>query len=198
MDFPEIVTDKKNALTEQLSAQYALNNLTMDEYERLIEYAQKIETPRELAILERIIVGAETYRAASQEEEYARYDSPGKKDYTIMSSRESTGSALNVRDTQIVCIMGTHTITLTEADLLRGISSLNLKTIMGEIVIYVPSRVRIVNKIIPIMGEVKIGKNLRDNPSGLQLVLLGTAIMGSVTVKSRGDSFLDAIKSALE
>ncbi|MDR1247798.1 MAG: hypothetical protein LBK63_00705 [Treponema sp.] len=46
--------DKKEKITEALSKQYALNKIFLEEYERLIEYAHKIETEKiHLRLLEK-------------------------------------------------------------------------------------------------------------------------------------------------
>ena len=193
----ETLNLRKDELIERLSSQYALNILTVEEYERLIEYAHKIETPREFSILEMIIERSEAPGLAGQEEDLDRLESQTQSEYTILSTRKSDGSILKSANRQIVCIMGNHHITIEESDLVKARTELNLRVVMGEITIRVPANVAVSSKITPIMGEVKV----RANPSAAtgvkKLVLTGTVIMGNVTVKSKGDGILKKISDAL-
>jgi hypothetical protein len=54
-DITKTIEDRKEKITEELSRQYSLNKISMEEYERLIEYSHKIETEKELMILEKIV-----------------------------------------------------------------------------------------------------------------------------------------------
>jgi Glu-tRNA(Gln) amidotransferase subunit E-like FAD-binding protein len=42
-DITKTMKDKKEKITEELSRQYSLNKISLEEYERVIEYAHKTE-----------------------------------------------------------------------------------------------------------------------------------------------------------
>ena len=47
--------EEKEKLIQKLSEQYTLNIINMEEYERILEYINKIETKKEISIIEKII-----------------------------------------------------------------------------------------------------------------------------------------------
>ena len=51
----EIVEERKEKAIENLSDSFAKNRLPLEEYERLVEYINKIESERELIVVEKIV-----------------------------------------------------------------------------------------------------------------------------------------------
>jgi len=47
--------EEKDKLTQVLSEQYSQNIINMEEYERILEYINKIETGKEISIIQKII-----------------------------------------------------------------------------------------------------------------------------------------------
>jgi hypothetical protein len=51
----EIIEERKEKAIENLSDSFAKNKLPLEEYERLVEYIQKIESERELIVVEKMV-----------------------------------------------------------------------------------------------------------------------------------------------
>jgi len=51
-----VFEERKNKIVKKMPTEYALNHMSLEEYERLIKYSSDIETERELQILEKIII----------------------------------------------------------------------------------------------------------------------------------------------
>jgi len=150
----EIIEDKKNKLVERLSSEYSQNNISLEEYERLIEYCHKIETDKELNILEKII---EENNAIPKNNGQINSCNNNARDYcTILSSRKITGLLMSGN---IVNILGETKIYLNEEDLVEYETALNILVILGEIKIYVPENVDVICNAFPILGDMSIREN---------------------------------------
>ena len=55
LSLSEIIEERKGKTIENLSASYAKNRLPLEEYERLVEYINKIESERELVVVEKFV-----------------------------------------------------------------------------------------------------------------------------------------------
>ena len=67
----EIVDERKGKAIENLSVSFAKNRLPLEEYERLVEYINKIESERELIVIEKIVT---EYSSGDPEAKSSRYD----------------------------------------------------------------------------------------------------------------------------
>ncbi|MDR1909135.1 MAG: cell wall-active antibiotics response protein [Spirochaetaceae bacterium] len=183
---PEVLEERKSGLVETLSEQYARDFFSLEEYERLVEYAQKIETPRELALLGRIL----RENALGEMREAETGFQPGSTDrhYAILASRKIEGLPSGERNRDFVSILGDCQIFINEDDLVQEETLINAYALLGEVVIHVPENVTVINRAVPILGDVGVGKRKKrgaDSPWNRKLVITGTAILGNVTVKYR-------------
>jgi len=180
--------ERKDKLTEKLSTQYSLNKISMDEYERLVKYSQNIETDKELAILEKIIDGYESPPAGNYDnEKYEPRRSSGthaenfpQNHFSVLSSRNTSGP---LTTGNFVNILSNHKVVINEEDLINEETFLNFMSVLGEIVIYVPENVNVISKVIPILADVSIDKNLKCRDGKKDLVITGSVILGEIKIK---------------
>ena len=198
----EIIEERKGIAIEKLSDSYAKNRLPLEEYERLVEYINKIESERELVVVEKIVREyareyAAEYDGDDAPKEPARDDDDNEPDnyphhgsynysnsnLALLSSRTIAGPVKS--GTQFLSFLGSQHIKLRKADLEKRKTVLNIVSILGETVIHVESGIRVSNKVIPILGgawtDGKVTKQARDGEA--LLVVSGTALLGNVTVK---------------
>lgn len=187
---PEILEERKAGLIAALSDQFAQDQFSLEEYERLVEYAQKVETAREIAVLGRIL------------QEHAAGAAPGEaygnrrgevhfgflnQHFTILSSRRIDGLSAGNRD--FTTILGDCQIFVAEADLVEEETVINANVLLGDTIIHVPENVRVTSSVFPLLGNVGIGRKKRnappDSPRSKRIVITGTAILGNITVKYR-------------
>ena len=199
----EIVEERKEKAIETLSASYARNRMPLEEYERLVEYINKIESERELVVVERIVAeykgddepdapgersGADLSGPEPDEIDdyepanYPHYQS-SLSNLAILSSRVISGPLKS--GSQFVSILGSQHIKIRKADLKKRQTIMDLVSILGETTILVEPGIRVVNKVIPILGgswtDQKVDMQVRSGDP--ELVISGAALLGSVTVK---------------
>jgi len=180
----ELIEDKKTKIIERLSSDYAQNNISLEEYERLIEYCHKIETDKELTILENILEKTieENNPIPKSSEQIKSYNNSASSYSTILSTRKITGLAANVK---MVNILGETKIYINEEDLIKNETALNVLVVLGEIKIYVPEDVDVICNAIPILGEITIKENPKNTGRNKKLIITGNVILGEIKVKTK-------------
>jgi hypothetical protein len=186
----EIVEERKEKAIENLSDSFARNKLPLEEYERLVEYIQKIESERELIVVEKMVAeygGSEKPKNNVYEDDddeidnYPRHANQGSS-LTVLSSRTITGPVES--GMQFVSILGSEHIKIRRADLSRRKTVLNVVSILGESVIAVESGIRVSNRAVPVLGgawtDQKVNKNAGNGEK--ELVISGAALLGNITV----------------
>jgi len=176
----EIIEDKKSKIIDRLSSEYSHNNISLEEYERLIEYCHKIETDKELVILEKIIEGNNSVPKNS--EQIKSYDNDAGNYSTILSSRKITGSLMSGN---FVNILGETKIYLNEEDLIENETVLNVFVVLGEIKIFVPENVDVICNVFPILGDASVRENSRNIGNNKKLRVTGNVILGEIKIKTK-------------
>jgi hypothetical protein len=183
-DILKTMEDKKGEIAEELSRQYSLNKISLEEYERLIEYAHKIETEKESIILAKIINennAINAHKSAGKEEiNNVRI----RNEYTILSSRKTSGSILNGINGKLISILGDNHITINDGDLINDETFIDVIVVLGEIVIHIPKNITVINKAVPIMGGI-FGNKKNKNNQAKKLIITGKIILGNITIKQK-------------
>jgi hypothetical protein len=176
--------EEKSKLTEKLSQQYSHNKISLEEYERLIEYIHKTETGKELAIIGKIIEENDLMNII--EINTMRNDRRIKNHYTILSSQKTSGSIINETN-KFISILGDNHITINDNDLMENETVIYINSILGETVIHVPENITVINKTIPILGGVWIDGKINNGKwdGKKKLIIYGNAILGNITVKMK-------------
>ncbi|MDR0553689.1 MAG: hypothetical protein LBG76_02670 [Treponema sp.] len=191
----EIVEERKAQAIENLSARFSENRLPLEEYERLVEYINKIESERELFVVEKIVAeyggavggavgGAEDVRDFYGDDERADYGiQSSMRGFTILSARTMTGPVPH--GSQFINILGSGNIKIRREDLRRRRTGLQVFCILGESVIQVERGIQVTNTAIPVLGAVwtdrGVGKTARN--SGPELFIGGAALLGNISVR---------------
>jgi hypothetical protein len=171
------IDGKKKRLTEKLSSQYSLNRISPNEYEKLMDYINKIETDSEIKIFEKILYVYENELVELE-------NKPVKNYYNILSHRKIPGSIINEINGKIITILGENHIIINEGDLIKEENVINVKVILGETVIHIPENVIIINEAISkIGGEIIIKDKYIKKRKDKFLIIRGEAILGYLTIK---------------
>jgi len=191
----EIVEERKEKAIENLSDSFAKNKLPLEEYERLVEYIQKIESERELIVVEKMVAeygGSEAPKSAyggndlpdddDEDDNYQRPEHQGSS-LTVLSSRTISGPVES--GMQFVSILGSEHIKIRKADLSRRKTVLNVVSILGESVISVESGIRVSNRAVPVLGGSWTDRKVERNAVAgePELVISGAALLGNITIK---------------
>jgi hypothetical protein len=186
----EIIEDRKEKAIENLSTSFAKDRLPLEEYERLVEYIHKIESERELVVVEKIVAeygGNETQSRQDDNDEPDYYSghfqsSTNNSNLTILSSRTLSGPLKS--GASFVSILGSCHVKVRKSDLSKKQTFLDVVTILGDCVISVESGIRVSNRTVPILGGAWTDQNV-DKEAGREpeLVISGAALLGNVTIK---------------
>jgi hypothetical protein len=187
----EIVEERKEKAIENLSDSFAKNKLPLEEYERLVEYIQKIESERELIVVEKMVAeygGSDLPKEKVYEEDDDEVDNYPEQtrqggSFTILSSRTISGPVES--GMQFVSILGSEHIKIRKAELNRRKTVLNVVSILGESIITVESGIRVINKAIPVLGSAWTDRKVERSAEtgGPELIISGAALLGNITVK---------------
>jgi hypothetical protein len=175
------VEDEKIKLTQKLSEQYAQDIINIGEYERILEYINKLETLKELNIIENIIQENDNGEPPAVENNVI--PKANEKYLSIFSWRTTTLKSINGNGGKYISVFGTNRIIIDE--LPKGRTIINVNTIFGLTEIIVPQGVKIVNKAAPIFSGVFILNNThKENKEAPELYITGKAVFGNITIKT--------------
>jgi hypothetical protein len=189
-----IIEERKEKAIENLSTSYAKDRLPLEEYERLVEYINKIESERELVVVEKIGAeygGMETPEKPvydDAEDEPAYYSSNFQSsitnsNLTILSSRTLSGPVIS--GSQFVSILGSCHVKVRKSDLSKKQTALDIVTILGDCVISVETGIKESNRAVPLLGgswtDQKVDKEAENGEP--ELIISGAALLGNITVK---------------
>jgi hypothetical protein len=178
------VDEEKDNLTKKLSEQYSQNIINMEEYERILEYINKIETGKEISIIYKIIqennVNNSTLTITKNSE--IIIPKTNEKHLSMFSWRTSNVKPLNGNGGKYTSVFGTNQIIVD--NLPKGRTVINVNSIFGLTEIIVSDNIKIVNKTVPIFSGIfspnEINKEDEELP---ELYIVGKAIFGNITIK---------------
>ena len=189
----EIIEERKEKAVETLSDSFAKNQLPLEEYERLVEYINKIESERELVVVEKIVAEHAGEKSTGQEPEdddddeddddrHSKHHSISANNLTILSTRSFSGPVRS--GSQFLSILGAKEVRIRKADLKKQRTRLHMLTILGDSTIYVEPGIRVTNKVLPILGNAGISQKVSKMADAApELVISGVAILGNIEVK---------------
>jgi predicted membrane protein len=182
--------ERKNKLVDRLSTQYSHNNISMEEYERIIKYSQNIETEKELLILEKLIEGHETTEVKKEEKIFPDSQPGSRSNYQIDSSPQNHFNLLSSRKTtgpltggNIMNVLGEHKIIITEDDLINDNTTINVMSLLGSVVFQVSENINVDIRVIPVLGDISAPDKIRNKYSRKSLVITGNVVLGDLKVK---------------
>lgn len=182
--------DRKQRSIDALSIQFSHNAMPMEEYERLVEYIHKAESDRELVIIERIVAESALYAGeplqAASPANTGITDS-SRPDLSFFASREISGESLVGKQRSFLSVFGTTTITIGEGQLPPGKTIIKAVSVFGNIVISVPQGIAVTMDVAAILGNATVQRGVETTtlPGGPELVIIGGAYLGNITVEVR-------------
>ncbi|MDR2150903.1 MAG: cell wall-active antibiotics response protein [Spirochaetaceae bacterium] len=188
------IAQRKTVALESLSSQFSHDKITMEEYERLVDYITRAQTERELRIIEKMIADTALLSAGAAEPSYQNGQSPlpfsGRRGddrladiITVLSSRLTNGLLLQ-RQQNFITLMADHRITVNAGDLPPGRTVIHTLTILGSTTIFVEPGITVRVAASPLLGSVDAARGLstRSAPGKPELLITGLALCGSIMV----------------
>jgi hypothetical protein len=174
--------EEKTALTEKLSDQYSQNIISLDEYERLLEYINRMETAKEADILEKII------RENSVKENNIKTNreliSRSNKHTAVFSWRTSGLTVHNGDGGKFTSVFGANRIIVDK--LPPGKTALTVESVFGLTEIVVPPNIKIVTDIETAFAGVFASDEMNREDEDLpELHITGRAVFANITIIRR-------------
>ncbi|MHC6202295.1 hypothetical protein ACYULU_03775 [Breznakiellaceae bacterium SP9] len=163
------VTEEKERLTQKLAEQYSQNSINMEEYERVLEYINKIETKKEINSIEKII----------QENS----DENNENHLSVFSWRTINIKPINGNGGKFISVFGANRIVVD--NLPKGRTVIEVKSIGGLTEIIVPKDIKIINKAVPIFSGIFVPNEInKENDELPELYIVGKAVFGNITIRT--------------
>jgi hypothetical protein len=179
------INEEKDNLTKKLSEQYSQNIITMEEYERMLEYINKIETKNEVNIIERIIQESnnENNGLMTAKDDEIILPKTREKHLSVFSWETTNLKPINGNGGKFTSLFGATRIIVD--NLPRGRTILNVNSIFGLTEIVISQEIKIINKTLPIFSGIftptEINKEGNELP---ELYIIGKAVFGNITIKT--------------
>jgi hypothetical protein len=174
--------ERRNQAVEALSARFAQNALSLEEYERLAAYINRTESERELGLIEKIVNDAAWYADPLVPGSLPPSAPGAKRELALLSCREVSGAMLLDRRRSFAAVLGSMTITIREGDLPPGRSILRVHAVLGTVVINVPHSLAVSMEAGACLGNAVSNSRGRRLPNAPELVIVGGAYLGNITV----------------
>jgi len=170
-------SEEKERLIGKLSEQYSKNILNIEEYERIIEYVNKIETTAEASIIEKII--DENNLKNSGELTVPRDND--EKHLAVFSWRSTNLKSYNGSGGKYLSLFGTNRIIID--DLPKGKTVINVDSIFGFTEIVISKDVKIINKTTPVFSGVFMPDEANEGEGEMpELHITGKVVFGNITI----------------
>jgi hypothetical protein len=175
------IDDKKENLTQRLSEQYSQNIINIDEYERLLEYINKVETAKEINVIEKIIEenNFENNKSMENKNNETVLLKENDNHLSIFSSQTSKVKSINGNGGKYISVFGTDKIIVD--NLPEGRTIIDVSSIFALIEIIVPQDIKVTNKTVPIFSGIFTSNEInRDDEQGRpELYIKGRAVFGN-------------------
>ena len=200
---PLDLDDRKEAAVRRLGAHFAVDHMTVDEFERSVDRVYSAVTVRDVeSVFEGLPALPSTampdrVRSASLVRRARPEDVPERGlQVAIMSGAEKKGAWIPARSFTTVALMGGAGLDLREAQFGPGITEIRIIAVMGGVEVIVPPGLAVETHGIGIMGGFEAFDQISSDPdpAAPRLIIKGVAIMGGVevTVRLPGESARDA------
>jgi hypothetical protein len=169
--------EEKEKLSRELSEQYAQNIIGMEEYERILEYINKIETNKEISIIRKII-----QESSIKNNELMIHKTTGnEKHLSMFSWRTSNVKSINKNGGKYISLFGANRIIV--GSLPKGRTIIHVNSIFGLTEIVVSKNIKIINKAVPIFSGIFTNNEINlDDEELPELYIVGKAIFGNITI----------------
>ena len=170
-------SEEKERLTVKLSEQYSKNIIDIEEYERIIEYVNKIETTAEVNIIEKVIDENNLKNSG----ELAILRNNNEKHLAIFSWRSTNLKSHNGSGGKYLSLFGTNRIIID--DLPKGKTVINVDSIFGLTEIVLSKNVKIINETMPVFSGIFIPDETNEgNGEAPELHITGKVVFGNITI----------------
>jgi hypothetical protein len=169
---------EKEKLINILSEQYAQDLITIDEYERLLEFVNKTETNKEIEYIKKIIDTNETYVLKATNQSVEKENSNN----IILMILKKIFRKNNIRKIKI--FSGNYELKLHDIDFVENLLTIKLTIFSGDVIIYIFNNTAVENDIKCFSGKINMSNqnNIRNEEIKNKLILKGNIFDGNLYI----------------
>jgi len=172
------LNEEKDKLFDKLSEQYSKNIINIEEYERIVEYVNKIETNSEVNIIEKII---DENNIRNKDELIIPHNNNYEKHLAVFSWKSSNVKSYNGNGGKYLSLFGTNRIIID--NLPKGKTVINVNSIFGLTEIVIPKSIKIINNIAPVFSGIFMPDETNEKEGEIsELYITGKAVFGNITI----------------
>jgi hypothetical protein len=179
------IDEEKDRLSQKLSVQYSQNIISVEEYERILEYINKIETKKEINIIEKIIQenSIENNELPDVQNSEIMIPKTSGKYLSMFSWRSTNVKSINGNGGKFISLFGTNRIIVD--NLPKGRTVLNVNSVFGLTEIIVSKNIKIISKAVPVFSGIFAPDEInREDEELPELYITGKAFFGNITIKA--------------
>jgi len=179
------IDEIKENLTLKLSEQYSKNIISLGEYERVLDYLNKIETENEFNIIEKIIHEIDLNKnelTIIQNNNNASMEAKNKH-FSMFSWRTSNVKFKNGYGGKYISLFGTNRIIVENLPEEKAI--LNVESIFGLTEILVSENIKVIIKAVPVFSGIFVPNEINKEKDNFpELHITGKAIFGKIVINT--------------
>lgn len=194
MTAPAPLDAARDRVVDLLSAYFAHDGIPVEELDRRLDAAYKATSILELEALVRDLPNGQAALAritaplpAVREEPSVQfgYAEESERILAVMSETRRRGLWVVPRQLDVVSIMSETELDLCQASIAPGLTEISLTAMMTKVVIIVPPGVRVVDRVLAVMGAVRdrTTADLIYDPAAPVIRVNGWAAMAEVIIK---------------
>ena len=167
------VFKEKEKLTRDLSEQYSRSIISLDDYEKMIDRVNKVDSVNELIVVQKM---------TRANDELMLPEDKGEKHTSVFSWRSTNVKSVNGNAGKFISVFGANQIMID--DLPKGKTVLHVKSVFGLTEILVSKKIKVINKTIPVMAGIFAPNDTDDTGDSdrPELHITGTAVFGNITI----------------
>jgi hypothetical protein len=174
------IDEVRDTLAQKLSEQYAQNILDLEEYERILQYLQSIETKKEIAIIESII---QRNGLIGDQNDEILPPLTKEKHCSVFSWNTSHLKPVRGNGGNYTSCFGTTRIIVDH--LPPGRTIVHINAVFGLTEIVIRKNIKITNKISPLFSGIFFPNETGGEGETLpELYIIGKALFSNIRVKT--------------
>jgi hypothetical protein len=179
------IEQEKERLTDILSTQYSQSLIAMDEYERLLDFVNKLETNKEIEYIRKIINTNETY---ALKEKTADGNQPEPRPRASIFTLLINLPARKKNIKKIKVFSGVYELRLYDVDFVENRLVLNIKIFGGDVFIYIAKNTSIENNVQNYGGKYMVNERITMSNGEVKnkLIINGANYGGNIYIVYEG------------
>lgn len=177
------LASQRDAALEALRGHFVHNTIDLNEYEQRVEH---VTLATDLDTMNAALADLQPLAPVADKPQALVLADQGRLPLlAIFSSLERRGGWLTARREKIVTVFGNTELSLMDAPLPEGVTTLDIACVFGNVELTVPSGLRVELQVTAVLGNAEDPGQRGQPAAGPVLRLRGVCVFGNVEVRRR-------------